>query len=163
MLYKIIVFLHVISVFGYLLSHGVSAGVAFALKKERDIQRIRALLDLSAASYPIMFNTLFAFFIFGAIAGFQGHWWKFGWIWVSIVLLVVIVVLMAILGAGIYGEVRRSVGLPYRIRGKPLLEEPAKSDEEIFAILARTNPTLLTAIGYGGFAVITWLMVAKPF
>ena len=50
MLYKIIVFLHVISVFGYLLSHGVSAGVAFALKKERDIQRIRALLDLSAVS-----------------------------------------------------------------------------------------------------------------
>ncbi len=163
MLYKIIVFLHVISVFGYLLSHGVSAGVAFALKKERDIQRIRALLDLSAASYPIMFNTLFAFFIFGVIAGFQGHWWKFGWIWVSIMLLVVIVVLMAILGAGIYGEVRRAVGLPYRIKGKPFPEEPAKSDEEIFAILARINPTLLTVIGYGGFAVITWLMVAKPF
>ncbi len=106
MLYKIVVFLHVISVFGYLLAHGVSAGVAFALKKERDVKKIRVLLDLSAASYPVMFNTLYAFFIFGVIAGFQGHWWKFGWIWVSIVLLVVIVVLMAILGAGIYGEVR---------------------------------------------------------
>ena len=163
MLYKLIVFLHVISVFGYLLAHGVSAGVAFALKKERNVQKIRAMLDLSAASYPIMFNTLFAFFIFGVIAGFQGQWWKFGWIWVSIVLLIVIVVLMASLGAGIYGEVRRAAGLPYRIKGKPFPEEPAKSDEEVLAILAKTNPILLTIIGYGGFAVITWLMVAKPF
>ncbi len=74
-------------------------------------------------------------------------------------LLVVIVVLMAILGAGIYGEVRRAVGLPYRIKGKPFPEEPAKSDEEIFAILARINPTLLTVIGYG--ASQSYMQVAK--
>ena len=163
MLYKIIVFLHVIFVFGYLLAHGVSAGVAFALKKERDVQRIRVLLDLSAASYPVMFNTLYAFFIFGVIAGFQGHWWKFGWIWVSIVLLVVIVVLMASFGAGVFGEIRKIAGLPYMVKGKPFPAEPAKSDEEVFAVLAKINPTLLMIIGYGGFAVIAWLMIAKPY
>ena len=54
MLYQIVVFLHVVFVLGYLLAHGVSAAVAFALKKERDLNRIRALLDLSAASYPAM-------------------------------------------------------------------------------------------------------------
>ena len=49
MLYRLVVLLHVIFVFGYLLAHRVSAAVAFALKKERDIRRVRALLDLSAA------------------------------------------------------------------------------------------------------------------
>jgi MFS family permease len=163
MLYQIVVFLHVVFVFGYLLAHGVSAAVAFALKKERDLQRIRALLDLSAASYPIMFNTLYGFVIFGIIAGFLGGWWRLGWIWVSIILLVLIVVLMAIFGAGIYGEARKAAGLPYQIKGKPFPAEPAKSDEEVFSILAKSNPVLLTVIGYGGFAVITWLMIAKPF
>ena len=54
MLYQIVVFLHVFCVFGYLLAHGVSAAVSFALKRERDIQRVRTMLDLSAASYPVM-------------------------------------------------------------------------------------------------------------
>ena len=41
--------------------------------------------------------------------------------------------------------------------------EPVKSDEEAFAILAKTKTVLLTVIGYGGFAVIVWLMRIKPF
>lgn len=163
MLYQIVVFLHVIFVFGYLLAHGVSAAVSFAIKKERDIQRVRAMLDLSAASYPVMFMTLYAFFLSGIIAGFQGGWWARGWIWVSIVLLILIVVLMMALGGGLYGEARKAAGTRYNVKGKWFPPEPAKSDEEVYAILAKTNPTLLTVIGYGGFAVIAWLMVAKPF
>jgi hypothetical protein len=163
LLYQLVVFLHVVGVFGYLLAHGVSAAVAFALKKERDIRRVRALLDLSAASYPVMFYTLYAFFIFGIIAGFQGSWWGFGWIWVSIVLLIAIVILMSVFGGGIYGEARKAAGIRYNVRGKWLPPEPAKSDEEVFAILEKANPVLLTAIGYGGFAIIAWLMIAKPF
>ncbi len=163
MLYQIVVFLHVIFVFGYLLAHGVSAAVSFALKKERDIQRVRTLLDLSAASYPTMFISLYAFFISGIIAGFMGGWWARGWIWVSIVLLILIVVLMMVFGGGLYGEARKAAGLRYNVQGKWFPPEPAKSDEEVFAILAKTNPVLLTVIGYGGFAVIAWLMTAKPF
>jgi len=49
MLYQLIVFLHVISAFAFLLSHGAAASVAFALKRERDPQKIRTLLDLSTA------------------------------------------------------------------------------------------------------------------
>ncbi|NOH02660.1 MAG: hypothetical protein HND47_12230 [Chloroflexi bacterium] len=164
MLYQIIVFLHVVSVLGYLLAHGVSASVSYAIKKERDVNRIRALLDLSAASYPSMLWTLLAVIVFGLAAAFLNRvWWKFGWIWVSILVLVVIVVLMAIYGAGVFGEIRKAAGLPYMVRGKPFPAEPAKSDEDIFAVTAKVNPTLLLVIGYGGFAVIAWLMITKPF
>ncbi|OGO74716.1 MAG: hypothetical protein A3K45_00760 [Chloroflexi bacterium RIFOXYC12_FULL_59_14] len=163
MLYQIVVFLHIVFVFGYLLAHGVSAAVAFALKKERDPQRIRAMLDLSAASYPTMFMSLYAFITFGIIAGFQMNWWKFGWIWVSIVILLLIVFLMMAFGGGLYGEARKAAGTRYNVKGKWFPPEPAKSDEEVYAILAKTNPILLTVIGYGGFAIIAWLMIAKPF
>jgi hypothetical protein len=36
MLYTIIKYLHVIFILGFLLSHGVSVQVAYALKRERD-------------------------------------------------------------------------------------------------------------------------------
>ncbi|MCC7362122.1 MAG: hypothetical protein IT317_21740 [Anaerolineales bacterium] len=163
MLYQLVVFLHVVGVFGYLLAHGVSAAVAFALKRERDLARVRALLDLSAASYPAMFAMLYAFFLFGVIAGFQGAWWGSGWIWASIVLLVAIVVLMTVLGGGLYGQARKAAGLRYNLKGKWFPPEPAQSDAVVLAILGQTNPVLLTVIGYGGFALIAWLMVAKPF
>ena len=163
MLYKIVVFLHVISVFGFLLSHGASVSMAFALKRERNLQKIRTMLDLSTASYPLMGLTLLGTILFGVIAGFQASWWKFGWIWVSLILLIVIVVLMAKFGAEVYGKARKAAGLPYRIKGKPVPSEPLANDEELFAILEKSNPVLLTIIGYGGYAVITWLMMAKPF
>ncbi|MCC6300172.1 MAG: hypothetical protein IT314_12810 [Anaerolineales bacterium] len=164
MLYKLVVFLHVACVLGYLLAHGVSAAVSFAIKKERDIARIRALLDLSAASYPSMLWTLLAIVVFGLAAAFLNMaWWKFGWIWVSIILLIVIIVLMALHGAAVFGEIRKAVGLPYTVKGKPFPAEPVKSDEEIYAAIAKVNPWLLLIIGYGGFAVIAWLMTAKPF
>ena len=163
MLYKIVVFLHVISVFGFLISHGASVSMAFALKRERDPQKIHALLDLSIASYPLMGLTLLTTIVFGVIAGFQAGWWKFGWIWVSLVLLVVIIVLMAKFGAEIYGKARKAAGLPYRINGKPFPSEPLANDEELRAILEKSNPVLLTIVGYGGYAVIAWLMMVKPF
>jgi hypothetical protein len=154
MLYRIIVFLHVISTFGFLLSHGASVSMAFALKRERDVKKIRALLDLSGASYPLMLSTLLASIVFGIIAGFQGHWWRFGWIWASIVLLVIITALMYFWGSRVYGAARKAMELP---------SEPSGSNEELFAILEKSNPILLTLIGYGGYAIIAWLMMVKPF
>jgi hypothetical protein len=163
MLYKIIVFLHVISTFAFLLSHGAAVSMSFALKRERDLQKIKALLDLSNTSNPLMLWTLLSTIVFGVMAGFQLNWWRFGWIWTSLVLLVIIVFLMARLGAEVYGEARKVAGLPYKIKGKPFPPEPPKSDEELFAILEKSNPVLLTIIGYGGYAVIAWLMLVKPF
>ncbi|MDP1779287.1 MAG: hypothetical protein Q8K73_03345 [Anaerolineales bacterium] len=154
MLYRIIVFLHVISTFGFLLSHGASVSMAFALKRERDSGKIRALLDLSGASYPWMMLTLLASIVFGTIAGFQGHWWNFGWIWASIALLVVIFALMYFFGSSIYGSARKALEHPSESQG---------NDEELFAILKKSNPVLLTIIGYGGYAIIAWLMMVKPF
>ncbi len=163
MLYQIVVFLHVLSVFLFLLAHGITLIVAFVLTRERDVSKIRVYLELSEASGPLTGLSLLAIIVFGVIAGFQANWWQFGWIWASIAILVVMVVLMAIYGANAFGKVRKAVGLPYRLQGKPFPAEPAQSEVEIEHSLKQIKPVFLTVIGYGGFAVITWLMMYKPF
>ncbi|MFZ5821513.1 MAG: hypothetical protein ACOYYJ_16570 [Chloroflexota bacterium] len=163
MLYQLVVFLHILFVIGYLLVHGVSAAVAFALKKERDAQKICALLDLSAASYPWLNRLMWAFLLFGVIAAFMGGWQARIWPWLSLVLGFAIFVGMAAFGAGHYGAARKLLGLRYNVKGKWFPPEPAGNIEEVYTILAKVDPILLTVIGYGGFAFIFWLMRAKPF
>ena len=161
-MYPWLIFLHVIGVFGFLLAHGASAAAAFALRHERNLERVRALLMQSANSYPIMYLSLLALLITGIITGFMGQWWSRGWIWISLILLIAIVVAMTILGSRIYGGARKLAGLPFMEGGKQRLPIEPASAEEIDALLSKGNPVLLTIIGFGGIAVIAWLMMFKP-
>jgi hypothetical protein len=57
-MYPWIVFLHVTGGFTFVLAHGASASVAFALRHERNSERIRALLDLSPSFFNVMYLSL---------------------------------------------------------------------------------------------------------
>jgi hypothetical protein len=50
-----IVFLPIAGIFGFLLSRGSSAGVAFALRHEHKPERSRALLQLSGSALPVLY------------------------------------------------------------------------------------------------------------
>lgn len=163
-MYQWLAYLHILGVFGFLLSHGASASVAFALRQERDHERVRALLTLSATSYPLMYVSLLILLVTGIIVGVMGNWWGRGWIWASLILLLAMVIAMSILGSNKLSALRKTLGLPYFERGKtqPAIE-PA-SMQAIDAMLAKGgNPHLLTVIGFGGIAVVAWLMMFKPF
>lgn len=160
-----IVFVHLLGVFGFLLAHGASASVAFALRRERNLDRVRALLELSSNSYGVMYASLLVLLVGGIVGGFTypGGAWSWGWIWISLGLLIAILVAMTLLGSSIYGGARKATGLPFMegMKQHPPIE-PA-SAEELDALLAKGNPLLLTIVGYGGIAVIAWLMMFKPF
>jgi hypothetical protein len=162
MMYHWFVFLHVAATLGFMLTHGVSVSITFALRQERSPEQVRALLELSANSYKGMY-LLLLLLASGIIAGFMGQWWDSGWIWASLLLLIAIIVAMAILGGAIYSRVRKAAGLPYSERGKPFPAEPPRSPEEVQTQLAMANPILLAVVGYGGILVILWLMMFKPF
>jgi hypothetical protein len=162
-MYNWIVYLHLLGIFGFLLAHGASASAAFALRRERNLDKVRALLELSAGSIGVMYLSLLVLLASGIIAAFMGNWWGRGWIWVSLALLIVILVAMGAMGSRYYGEARKLAGLPYFAGRKVQPPLPAASPDEVFAVLARANPVLLTVIGLGGFAIITWLMRFKPF
>ena len=162
-MYPILVSLHVAGVFGFLMAHGVSAGVAYRLRSERSPEKVRALLELSAASYPVMYGSLGLLFILGIVLGFMGSWWGRAWIWIALILLIAIVVLMTRFGSSLYGEARKLAGLPYMAGGKPQPPIEPASAEALNAALDKGNTALLTAIGLGGIVVIAWLMMFKPF
>ena len=162
-MYQWLAFLHILGVFGFLLSHGASASVAFALRQERDHERVRALLTLSSNSYPIMYLSLLILLVTGIIKGVMGDWWGRGWIWTALILLIVILVAMYLFGTSQFGGLRKAVGLPYSDRNKTQLAFEPASAQEIDALLAKGNPHLLTVIGFGGIAVVAWLMMFKPF
>jgi len=162
-MYNWLVFLHVASVLSFMMAHGVSASVAFALRRERNPERVRALLELSANSYGLMYISLLVILVSGVIVTFLGGFWNRGWIWASLILLIAISAAMGILGGRYYSEARKAAGLPYHDRGKAFPAQPARSPEEVEAALANANPPLLAAIGFGGLLVMVWLMMFKPF
>ncbi len=160
-MYAWLVFLHVISVFAFLLAHGVSAGVFFALRRERNPNHVRLLLQMSQGSFNLLGISLLLILVSGVILGFVGRWWKDGWVWVSLVLLIVLYGLMSLFGTRVLNEIRVGLGLPSIYNQPPRAEE--MSAQELDAAVNRSKPTLLAAIGFGGIALITWLMLFKPF
>lgn len=162
-LYTWLKYIHVLAGFLFLMAHGGAVYVAFQLKKEKDITRMQALMDLSARSWPPMMLSLLTLLVAGIITGFLGNWWGTGWIWTSLVLLLGITVWMFTLGTRVYHPLRKMLGMEYLIQGKPQPVEKARPMSEILAHISKTRPRELMIVGVGGFALILWLMIFKPF
>ena len=162
-MYEWVVFLHVIGVFGFAMAHGASVYVAFRVQQENEVDRLRALLDLSRLSLRGMSGSIILLLIAGIVAGFMGRWWGQAWIWISIGLLVVITVVMILVSGRAYYPLRTALGMPGpwdKVEGPP--GEPA-SDEEIRTLIVAGHPRLMTIIGVGGFLIVLGLMRFKPF
>jgi hypothetical protein len=160
---RLLVFIHVFFGFLYLLSHGASFTTSYRFKHESDLKQIQAQLDLSKSSFALMWISLLVMMVAGIVLGFLGQRWSSGWIWVSLGMLLIILVVMGVIASRHFHRIRKSVGLPYLDRNKdhPAIE-PA-SPEEIHSPLSSGRPHLLTHIGLGGWAIILFLMLFKPF
>ncbi len=162
-MYLVMVFLHILAVFAFLMAHGVSVAVAFALKRERNLERIRTLLNLSGSSIGVVHISLLIVLVLGVVMGFMGSWWGHGWIWVSLGLLIAMYVYMGLAGSGFYGKVRKAVGQEYMEGTKMHQPDEPATQEVIDALLNKANPALLAVVGYAAIILLTWLMKFKPF
>ena len=158
--YGWIVFLHVAAVFAFLLAHGISTGVAFRLRSERNRERIAALAELSGASLNLFYGSWLLLFAAGVVAGFTpglpGTWWGDAWIWTAIGIFIVSSGAMSALARPYYQKVRE-VSTARRAGAY------AASDQELDAILSSSRPLVVAVIGFGSLALILWLMMFKPF
>lgn len=162
-MYPWIVLLHVAGAFLFVISHGASAWVVVALRRERDPARIRALADLSSTSLTTAYVGLLLLLVGGIWAGIYNDWFKMGWIWVALVVFIVIAVLMYMIATPYFKRLRIALG--QRVMGMPkdAPEPVAAADADIAAIAATAPASLLVAVGLGGLLIILWLMVVKPF
>jgi MFS family permease len=158
-----IVFLHVLGAFLFAAGHGVSVAVAYRVKAERDPARLKAYLDLSAWSLTLAGIGLLLILLFGIIAGVVAGSFGRAWIWVSLVLFIAIGGLMTPFAAIPLAKIR--VALGQRTRGmKPDDPDPVPLPmDQVVPMLEGVRPGTLAAIGGGGFVVILYLMMFKPF
>lgn len=162
-LYLWLKFIHVLAGFFFLLGHGVAVFLSFRLKQEKEAERIKAMLDLSATTWPVMMLSLLVLLVAGIITAFMGRWWGTGWVWASLVILLGQAVWMFAAGGPSYHSIRRMLGQPYNVHGNWKAPEPPRPLEEVLAAIAKTRPMEMLVIGLGGFVAIVWLMMFKPF
>jgi hypothetical protein len=162
-LYQWLKFLHVLAGFTFIMGHGVAVAIAFRLKHEKDLPRIQALFDLSGSMFLVYFLAMIVMFVVGIAITFVGQWWSAGWIWASLALSLVVTVWMFHLGERTFQPMRKAFGLPFREKNKEHAPVTPLPEAERAALIAATNPKLMLWVAYGGFAVIAWLMMMKPF
>jgi amino acid transporter len=148
--------LHLVGVFAFLLSHGVSVTVAFRIRKERDRVKIKDLISLSGSSVRLMYVSL-VLLLAGAFAmTFQLHLWGAAWIRISLGLLIVTIIFMIGMASPYYKRLSEAVEL--RPSGVP-----RKSDEELEVILKSPVPMIVAGVGFFSLFVILYMMVfQKP-
>jgi len=158
-MYRWIVFIHILSALAFFMAHGASAVMAFQIRREQNLDRIRALLDLSYTALPVAYMSLMVLVLAGIIAGVMAHWFSQGWIWASIALLVVMWFGMHGYASRYYTPIRKAIGLPYHDRQGEHPASPSASEEEIVKLIQTTNPMLLLGFSFGLLSIILWLMM----
>jgi len=162
-LYLWLKFIHVLAGFTFIMSHGTSIVFAFRLKREKDLTRIQTMFDMSGSMWLVMIISLLAILIVGVVIAFMGDWWSRGWVWASLVLLLGVTVWMFMLGQGTYHPIRKALGFTYMEKGQEMPAVEPVPEEQRAAIIAKTRPWEMLFVAYGGFVVILWLMMFKPF
>ena len=161
-LYGAVVFVHATTILLFFVAHGTSMAVAFALKRESDPARVRALLDLSRFSLgmPIVVLVVIGL-LTGIVAGFMGGHWGTGWLWISIVLFVLVGGLMTPMATFRLKPIRAAAGMPAET-GVPEAP-PQENPEELRRLIDAWNPMIPAGMGLVAFIVILYLMLVKPF
>jgi len=162
-IYNWLRFIHVLAGFTFLMSHGTSIAFAFKLKREKELPRIQAMFDLSGSMWIIMILSLLVILIVGIVLSFMRGWWSSYWVWVSLILSLGITIWMFILGQGTYHQMRKAFGMAYMQKGQEMEPEQPVSEEERTALIAKTRPWEMLVVAYGGFVIILWLIMFKPF
>ena len=158
-----ILFLHILSSLTFFLAHGTSVAMAFKIRTETDFARIRAMLDLSGSTIRMMFISFLVMGLSGLVLPFILKLWSKGWIWASIILMVIVTVQMVIMNDKRYKHLRKLVGMPYMVGKNDFPAEEPASQEEVEKHIKNLKAGELMIVGYVIPMIVLWLMVFKPF
>jgi hypothetical protein len=147
-LYIWLKFLHLVGLGAFLVGHGVSAGSSLVLRRPLPDTARAAILQLSIRAYAAAGPGLLLLLVTGVWMGFLGSFWRTGWIWAAIVVLVATIVIMS------------ANSVPYHKAREAAGKVPMGAIE---AELSKARPLLLAAVGGVGLVLLIFLMMFKPF
>lgn len=148
-MYELLLFLHLVGVVGFAAGHGVSATVTLRLKREREAQRILALMDTSRSTLAVSNASLLLILVSGVWLWLDNDYSPQGWLWASLAVL-------AALAAGGF-----ALAVPYFRRIRAALSEGDAAGLE--SLLAAPTPWTVFTLETVGTLILLWLMVYKPF
>jgi hypothetical protein len=165
MIYSWSVFLHILFAFIFFFAHGTSMAIAFLLPREKDPARMKALLDVSGITILPLGVSLLGLLVTSLHMGIAAGWIRTGWWGLSFLLLFATLIWMTWYSRKYYSPIRRALGGFYMTglstRNLPVPGQVVNM-EEVHSLIRRTNPYLLTAVGFLVTAVLVWLMRFKP-
>jgi hypothetical protein len=158
-MYHWLLFLHIATVLGFMLAHGVQVMIMLSQRSEPDPERNLALFESLPDVLPLrilMMSVVATGLLLVAALSLWGRWW----IWLSLLLLALIWLAMYRFGGAYYTILEETATRAIKARGTVL-----EADETAAFARARTawHPAALAVTGLGGIAIILWLMVFKPF
>ena len=158
-MYIWVVYLHVTVIFVFLIQHAAEIWVSFKLREQDEPERIFAIYSILPdnntrnlrITYPLIMVT-------GITAGFITTWWKGGWMWTALGVMI-----------AIWGVMSR-VGPNYLNAVDEITEKAIQNKDDESAIVnfksdlrVRREPEIMLATSLIGGLFILWLMMFKPF
>src|SRR5262245_13571518 len=145
-MYQWLVFLHLVGLVLFLLPHGVSMFVSFAIRRDPRRDTVRMLLGISNQATRAMYLGLLLLIVGGLGAAWNANQLTAGWVVASYVVLIVVLVGMWAIGAGFYYPLRAELEGK---DGAPPIDGP-----ELAERLATRRPEAVAVVGLGGLAVL---------
>jgi hypothetical protein len=155
MYYRWVLYLHIGSALAMLGLHGTSMVVLYRIRRERNREKIHALLTLSGETAVPLYVSLLLIVVSGVLAGLYLESFSDWWIWLAILLLVGTVGYMTAVAKPYFAKIKGACEM--RPSGVPRV-----SDEELEELLSSSLAHKITAVGAGALLVILYLMIFKP-
>ena len=155
-MYQWFVFTHLVGLVIFVFCHGASAFVTYQIRQVRSTRGPEVISDyltLSQQATRAAYVGLLLLLVGGAAAATEAGLWSKPWVWGSVIVLIVVIVLMYAVGASYYYKLRDLLA------GK---NGPPIGGDDLAAYLDSRRPDLLGAIGALGLLILVGLMVLKP-
>ena len=158
-MYVWVVYLHIVMIFIFLIQHAAEIWVSFKLREQKEPEGIFATYAFMPANNVRNLRITYSLIILtGITAGFITTWWRQGWVWTALGVMIVIWIVM------------KRVSSIYLYAVDAIAEPALKNREDVSAIdkfrsdlKARREPVILSAFSLLGGLIILWLMMFKPF
>lgn len=158
-MYNWVVYLHVTVIFIFLVQHAAEIIVTFKLREQKEPDGIFAtysfMPDNNSRNLRITYSLII---LTGAVAGFMSVWWRQGWMWTALGVMILIWIVM------------RRIGSQYLYAVDAITEQALKNKDDQSVIekfrrdlKSRREPEIMTITSVIGMLIILWLMMFKPF
>jgi len=159
-MYSLLVYLHVAAVFVFLVQHAAEIYVTYKLRQQKDPEKVFAVYDFIPANNSRNLRiTYLVILLTGAIAGFISPWWRQGWMWTALGVMLLLWYIMYRIGGPVYYEAVDQI-TERALKNK---DDEASIEQFRQELGARREPEIMMGTSIIGMGIILWLMMFKPF